>query len=221
MQPALAARERGPVVLTAVHLTGKLTSPARLNAVAAGRLAHIVDQKTGRRYLVDTGSSFSILPYSSSSPVTGPSLTGPAGGIIPCWGEETLTVDFGGEPFQWTFLKAAVQFPILGIDFLRGHRLQVDVAANCLVQGTTGRRFYMQASPSGPTTAVVTSAVVGLSTFVPRERPNGGNVSRATSTHQTGTAVIPQSSMPAAPAVPAAVACVAAPPEFQQLLVNS
>jgi hypothetical protein len=170
---------------------------------------------------VDTGSSFSILPFSSSSPATGPPLTGPAGETIPCWGEEPLSLKFGSEVFQWTFLRAAVQFSILGVDFLHGHRLLVDVAANCLVQGATGRHFYMQASPSGPTTAVVTAALVapaGSSTFVPRERPSGGNVSRATSTHQTGTAVFPQSSSSVAAAVPAAVARLAALPEFKQLL---
>ena len=42
---------------------GKLTTPARLNAVAAGTLVHIIDQLTDRRYLVDTGASFSLVPY--------------------------------------------------------------------------------------------------------------------------------------------------------------
>jgi hypothetical protein len=60
-------------------LAGKLGGPARLNAVAARQLAHMLDLSSGRRFLVDTGSSFSILPFSSSSPATGPSLTGPAG----------------------------------------------------------------------------------------------------------------------------------------------
>ncbi len=115
-----------------------------------------------------------------------------------------------------------MQFPILGVDFLHGHRLLVDVAENCLVQKATGQRIFMQASPSGPTTAVVTADVVApvfsSSTFVPRERPSGGNVSRATSTHQTGTAVFPQSATPVTAAVPAAVARLVAPPEFQRLL---
>ncbi len=97
-------------------LDGKLGSPARLNAVAAGQLAHMLDLSSGRRFLVDTGSSFSILPFSSSSLATGPFLTGPAGEGIPCWGETPLSVNFGGELFQWTFLKAAVTFPILGVD---------------------------------------------------------------------------------------------------------
>jgi hypothetical protein len=171
----------------AMCLAGKLVGSTRLNAIAAS-------------------SSFSILPFSSSLPAMGPSLTGLAGEAIPCWGEVPLSVNFGGELFQWTFLRAAVQFPVLGVDFLHGHHLLVDVAANCLVQKATGRRFFMQASPSGPTTAVVTAAVaapVFSSTLVPRERPSGGNISWATSTHQTRTAVFPQSSTPA---------------EFQQLL---
>ncbi len=206
----------------AMCLAGKLVGPAQLNAVAAGRLAHMLDQTSGRHFLVDTGSSFSILPFSSSSRATGPSLTGPADEAIPCWGEVPLSVNFGGKLFQWTFLRVAVQFPILGVDFLHGHPLLVDVAANCVVQKATNRRFFMQASPSGPTTAAVTAAVAApvcsSSTFVPCERPSGGNVSQATSTHQTRTAVFPQSSTSVAAAVPAAVARWAAPPEFQQLL---
>jgi hypothetical protein len=44
---------------------GKLTSKGRLNAVAPGPLVHIEDQLSKRRFLVDTGASFSIYPFSS------------------------------------------------------------------------------------------------------------------------------------------------------------
>ena len=66
---------------------GKLARPAWLNAVAAGLLVHIEDQLTGRRFLVDTRASFSILPHQSSLPASGPKLEGPAGLPITCWGE--------------------------------------------------------------------------------------------------------------------------------------
>ncbi len=60
-------------VYPAMCLARKLVGPAGLNAVAAGQLAHMLDQTSDRRFLVDTGSSFSILPFSSSLPATGPS----------------------------------------------------------------------------------------------------------------------------------------------------
>jgi len=42
-----------------------------------------------------------------------------------------------GRDFQWTFLLAAVAFPILGIDFLRHYRLMVDPVAGQLVDIAT------------------------------------------------------------------------------------
>jgi hypothetical protein len=68
------------------------------------------------------------MPWRSSSPPSGPGLSGADGRRIPCWGEQAFTVTIGGLPRQWTFLLAAVSFPILGVDFLRHHSLVVDVA---------------------------------------------------------------------------------------------
>jgi len=83
---------------------------------------------------VDTGAAFSILPHFSTAAPHGPLLSGPGGAAIPCWGERQLTISLGGRQFQWTFLLAAVRFPILGVDFLRHHRLLVDPANNQLVE---------------------------------------------------------------------------------------
>ena len=53
-------------------------------------------------------------------------MRGAAGQPIPCWGERTLDLSFHGRKFSWTFLLAAVSFPIIGVDFLRHHQLMVD-----------------------------------------------------------------------------------------------
>jgi hypothetical protein len=81
-----------------------------------------------RRNLVDTGSAFSIMPWQSSAPPSGPNLSGADDRRILCWGERPFTVTIGSIPRQWQFLLAAVSFPILGVDFLRHHSLVVDVA---------------------------------------------------------------------------------------------
>jgi hypothetical protein len=94
------------------------TVRGRLNAVVPGPLVHVCDQISGRCFLVDTGGAFSIFPHQSSDTPNGPLLSGPAGRNIPCWGERRLDLCFNGRLFQWTFLLDAVQFPILGIDFL-------------------------------------------------------------------------------------------------------
>ena len=81
---------------------------------------------------MDTGSSYSIIPYSSSHPPTGPLLRTANGQRVLCWGERRLTVVFGGHRYTWNFLLADVQFHIIGVDFLQHFQLLVDVAAKGL-----------------------------------------------------------------------------------------
>ena len=111
-----------------LRLVGKLGRPARLNAAAAGQLLYITDSNSSRRFLVDFGASLSLIPFRSKAPPDGPRLLGPDGAAIPCWGRVQLPLSFGGHSFQWQFLRAAVSFPILGLDFLAA-RLGVDQAA--------------------------------------------------------------------------------------------
>jgi len=124
---------RGPHLHEALLVAGKLVRRGRINAVAPGRLVHIVDETSQRRFLVDTGAAYSIFPYSSPGKQSGPCLTGADGLHIPCWGERRLTLSFHGRLFVWPFLLAKVQFPIIGVDFLRHFKLLVDPAANRLV----------------------------------------------------------------------------------------
>jgi hypothetical protein len=105
----------------------------RINAVAPGRLLHIVDESTQRGFLVDTGAAYSIFPFSSPGKQSGPRLTGADGLHIPCWGERRLSLVLHGCRFEGPFLLARVQFPIIGMDFLRHFKLLVDPAASRLV----------------------------------------------------------------------------------------
>ncbi len=100
-----------------------------------------MDQLSNRRFLVDTSASYSIFPHSSAAPPSGPKLRGAAGQLIPCWGEKTINLSFQGKPFTWTFLLAAVSFPIIGVDFLRHFGLMVDPAANTLVDKRSAESF--------------------------------------------------------------------------------
>ena len=92
----------------------------------------MTDSNSGASFLVDTGSSYSIIPHSSHQPPTGPLLRSANGHRISCWGERQLTVTFSGHRYTWAFLLADVQFNILGVDFLQHFQLLVDVAANGL-----------------------------------------------------------------------------------------
>jgi hypothetical protein len=137
-----------------LQLVGKVGGPGRLNAVAAGQVIHMLDQITNRRFLVDTGASYSILPHRSSLPATGPKLFGPAGQLIPCWGDGLVQLPFQDQDFSWKFLLADVAFPILGVDFLRAHKLVIDPVGHPLLD-STGRRFAGQLRRSPPTATVV------------------------------------------------------------------
>jgi len=102
-------------------------------------LVHVQCQLTGRRYLVDMGATFSLIPHKSSEPqARHPRLIGPGGQPIRCWGEERLQLQFSGRLFMWPFIKAEVTFPIPGVAFLRANRLSVSVATNQLTDDSTG-----------------------------------------------------------------------------------
>jgi hypothetical protein len=141
----------------ALQLVGKLELPGRLNAVAPGLLVYIYDQLTGRRFLVDTGAAFSILPHQSLKPAAGQGLVGPNGSVIRCWGESVVKLQLAGQHFTWNFLLADVSMAILGIDFLQTHNLMVD-PSNCRLVQAGGRVFPTTAVTSGPTASVIPGA---------------------------------------------------------------
>jgi hypothetical protein len=98
-----------------------------------GTLFFITDTLTGRRFLVDTGSSFSLIPYRSSKRQCGPILRAADNRRIPFWGFAKSTVKLANGDFTWSFLRAAVKYPILGMDFLWNFRLLVDPVDNRLL----------------------------------------------------------------------------------------
>jgi hypothetical protein len=72
----LAVWRRGDSLQESVQMAGKLAFQGYLNAVTPGYLFHIMDQ-VFKRFLVNTGASYSIFPHHSSSPPTSPLLAGP------------------------------------------------------------------------------------------------------------------------------------------------
>ena len=108
----------------------------------------MVDTNCGASYLVDTGSSYSILPFKSQLPPSGPLLKTANGQKISCWGERQHTIAFGGRRYTWSFLLAAVDFNIIGVDFLQHFKLSVDVANKQLQIRHTAAADSSPASPS-------------------------------------------------------------------------
>ena len=96
-------------------------------------LLYLVDAASSRRYLVDSGSAFSIIPHKSAAPPTGPRLITADGTPLKCWGRRACTMHTLTKKFTWSFLLAPVAFPIIGADFLCSFKLMVDVSNKRLV----------------------------------------------------------------------------------------
>ena len=99
-----------------------------------------MNKLSGNRFLVDTGASVSVFPHSSrrpTAPSVGVQLKTADGTTMNTFGTRRLALQFGSRRFEWNFLLANVSMPILGADFLREHRLLVDVAGARLLDASS------------------------------------------------------------------------------------
>ncbi len=122
---------------------------------------------------MDTGAAYSIFPYSSPGKRSGPRLTGADGLHIPCWEERRLSLTLHGRLFVWPFLLAKVQFPIIGVDFLRHFKLLVDPAANRLVNTVSSQLLPTVSSVRSQPEPAETSAMAAAT---PVGRPAASQV---------------------------------------------
>lgn len=126
---------------------------------------------TRRKFLIDTGSSISILPYLPGQfPIlrpTGLNLTNASGDNITCYGEfdTELGIRVIRRSFPWSFVVADVVEPILGIDFLSHYDLLVDCKNNSLIDNKTQNRISLEVS-----NIKVSSYHVTLDSIDPRAR---------------------------------------------------
>ena len=101
--------------------------------------------------LVDTGAAASVFPHHSKSSPSAVRLTAAIRDNIASWESRSLPLKFGDKRFNWPFLLAAVDRPILGADFLHHHGLLVDVQAQQLLNTSSMEVIYgSSASSSKP-----------------------------------------------------------------------
>ena len=110
-----------------------------MNAVDPDHPAQLLvkDNHSGRTFLIDTGAQISLLPASAharrhSSPAA-PKLVAANGSSIASYGTQQTHVQLGKRKFTVTFIIADVRRPILGADFLRRHKLLVDLCDQKLI----------------------------------------------------------------------------------------
>lgn len=123
---------------------GKLVSAAdQAEPVAeiTHRRLHVLEKKSGVKYLVDTGAAVSVLPPNPKvrAQKTSYLLYAANGTPINTYGEVSRTLDIGfRRPLTWTFILANVGQPIIGADFLYHHGIMVDLQGRQLIDSRTG-----------------------------------------------------------------------------------
>ena len=123
-----------PVPVGGRKLGSRVAALAPSQPRGIGHVVLLVDKAMGDKFLVDTGAVFSVLPFSSRDPHTGPRITTADTSPIPCWGWVERRFRASGICFIWQFLRAKVAFPILGADFLKLFDLVVDLHCRCLIR---------------------------------------------------------------------------------------
>ena len=92
----------------------------------------ILDELSGKYFLVDTGACKSFLPPSKThqnlTPYTGPTIITANGDPLKVYGSRACQINLSGKLYRWDFVIANVAMPILGADFLIAFNLAVNLA---------------------------------------------------------------------------------------------
>ena len=123
-----------------------------MNAVDPDHPAQLLvnDNHSGRTFLIDTGAQVSLLPATAHarrhpSP-TAPKLVAANGSSIASYGTQQTHVQLGKRKFTVTFIIADVRRPILGADFLRRHKLLVDLCGQKLIDAHSFQSYACAAT---------------------------------------------------------------------------
>lgn len=111
------------------------------NSLTSENRLHIQDRSSNHKFLIDSGSSISIIPvYFFKRKLTSGLLILYAANAteIQTFGEHLLELDLGlRRSFKWKFIIADVKNPIIGADFLSHYGLVIDLQNRQLVDSET------------------------------------------------------------------------------------
>ena len=118
---------------------GKRTTRSTINNLSTdsnSSLLLIYDERSGKYFLIDTGSELSVIPPSRSNTRKTCShyLIAANGSQIKSFGTRQMMLNLGLQKYSWRFIIADVTQPIMGADFLRSHSLLVDLANERLIR---------------------------------------------------------------------------------------
>ncbi|GFS14195.1 retrovirus-related Pol polyprotein [Elysia marginata] len=109
-----------------VSLCVAATTPTSATSEAKMTQLFVTDEKSKRRFLVDTGVQVSVTLASWADKVsgaTGPNLQAANGSSIATYGSRIVYLQFGNRVFDARLTTTTVKGPLLGVDFLRQHNL--------------------------------------------------------------------------------------------------
>ena len=96
----------------------------------------ILDPVISIEFLIDTGSSSSLIPHKKLLPVTSTGcLMAINGTPFPTYGACEMKVSLGlNKKLNWRFTIAEVSIAVIGMDFLNFHKVWIDAGIRKLVQ---------------------------------------------------------------------------------------
>lgn len=119
----------------------------------------IRELNTKERFLVDTGADISVLAAKNrnQTPSNTYKLYAANNTPIRTYGEKTINLNIGlRRTYKWTFIVADVQTSILGADFLRSHKLLVDLHQKKLIDSVTDLKIeVIETTSNQPTVYII------------------------------------------------------------------
>ena len=102
---------------------------------------HITDKETNTRFLVDCGAAVSLMPATAADKASRgptPQLTAANGSPVQTFNRKSVKITLHGRQFTADVVTADIPLALLGVDFLRRHKLLVDSTNWCLIDTTDG-----------------------------------------------------------------------------------
>ena len=124
----------------------EVRSSALLKSVTGPSSLLATDQRTGLKFLIDTGAQISLLPATFSDiarfRIDGNTqhtlnLSAANGTPIRNFGTREMYIILYGKSYKWNFVLAEIRQPIIGADFLSYYGLLVDMANERLLHSIT------------------------------------------------------------------------------------
>ena len=135
---------------------------AQVTGQHSSHLLYVWDSNTGHKLLVDTGAQVSVFPASAQErrqQKTAP-LVAANGSQIETFGTRTISLNLGFRKYEWSFVLANVNRPMLGADFFCSNHLLIDVCTQHIIDAKTYESGMIQHQPFVSTPAPRTASLL-------------------------------------------------------------